>query len=394
MIQSSLFKKIIPGFSEFEDPVLRNFGVAIAIAHLLTIIFYLQFSVVEIFRSPFPICWPFLPNCYAGPAWSQNAIYAYLIFYGAAALLSAVAFLSGRIRVGWILSFATLLLKLILFFKDYRMMGNYHYMIHIIHLLFLFYPLKRKVIPMMLVAIYVSAGALKFNFEWLSGAALLTEPMAKGGLLVAMCTYVVILEMIVSFGLLSKNRNILRLSLAQFFIFHVFSYGQVGFFYPCVMLSLLSIFYLPILLRRDGFRFSREKLAVQLAPLFLFAAAQLAPLAFVGDSSLTGQGRIFSLNMFDARSECLIEEIARFDLVSIETNPKFSYVRIHCDPVTVIGLERAKCAALKKVPGFRDLDVYVNSKKQSGEARPILRIENFCDKNPEFNIWKHNDFIL
>jgi hypothetical protein len=391
---SSLKKFFLVGFEEFRDPVLRYFGVSLAVTHLLSVAFYLQTAAVDLVGSAFPVCWPFLPNCYMGSPWSENFAYAFLAIYAVTAAASAYFYVSTRLWSAWTFSLLALILKLTLTLQDYRLMGNYHYMIYVIHFLFLFYPRKRAVIPAMVVAIYVAAGTLKFNFEWLSGSALLTEPLAKGWLLVAMCTYVVILEMIFSFGLLSRDLRVLRFSLLQFFIFHIFSYGQVGFFYPCVMFCLLSIFYLPLILRREGFRLPRSGRTGVALPICIFAVAQMMPLVFPGDSSLTGQGRIFALNMFDARTDCLIAEIARFDKATVETNPVFQYMRIRCDPISVVGLERSKCASYKSLPGFKDLDVYMNVKKHSGEARPVLRIENFCQKNIEFGIWRDNDYIL
>lgn len=393
------------GFGEYKDPVVRYFGVALALIHLFTIVFYLQHSVLEIAAAELPVCWPFLPNCFEWSPWSAGFTSGYLAIYGIFALGSGVFFAlsfrnEDRIRQAWIFSALALILKFGLLFKDYRMMGNYHYMIQIVHLLFLFYPLKRQVISLIVVGFYISAGTLKFNFEWLSGAALLTEPLVKGWPLVVLCTYVVLLEMIFSLGLLSKKKSFFLFALVQFLIFHLYSYGQVGFFYPVVMIGLLSIFYLPILLRVDRTSFDRWTRAGILIPTVIFAVAQTVPIFFSGgifggESAITGQGRIFSLNMFDARTDCLITERARFGEYTVETDVRFQYMRIRCDPISVIGLQRSRCAYLKKtVPAFRDLDIYVNSKLHSGSPRPILRIENFCEKNPEFSIWKKNDYIF
>lgn len=388
------------GFDEFKDPVVRYFGVALALIHLVTIGFYLQHSVLEIAASDFPVCWPFFPNCFDWPAWSSVFTKSYLTVYGVFAAASAFLFFSNRLRLAWVLSALSLVLKFGLLFKDYRMMGNYHYMIQIAHLLFLLYPLKRQVIGVALVGFYVAAGTLKFNFEWLSGAALLEEPIVKGWLLVFLCAYVVILEMIVSFALMSTNRKIFALALAQFLVFHIYSYGQVGFFYPVVMIGLLSIFYLPRILNVPATQFGHWNRAGVLIPVLVFVLAQFVPAAFSGrvfggESAITGEGRIFSLNMFDARTDCQITERAHFGADTVETDVKFRYMRIRCDPISVVGLQRARCAYLKKnVPSFRDLDVYMNSKINSGTARPVLRIENFCEQDVKFSIWSKNGYIL
>lgn len=383
----------VASLSEFEDQVLQKFGFALSLCHILTIYFYVDNSLYQIFASSFPICWPFLPNCHLNTVWSSGFTTAFLVLYGIVALSSGFFFLKGRIGLAWCLSAATLALKLVLFLQDYRLMGNYHYMIHLTHALFLFYPAKRQVLPLIVVGFYLAAGTLKFNVEWLSGAAMLSEPLIQGWPLIVLCAYVVILEMILAFGLLAKNKYVFWITLAQFAAFHIYSIGQVGFFYPSVMACLLSIFYLPFLLRVSPFEILPGKLALTFAPVLVFGLAQLAPLMFRGDSALTGQGRIFALSMFDARTECLISEFARYGNATIESQVRFQYIRIRCDPITVIGYARTRCETLKGAKqNFSDLDIHLVSRKQvSGEPMQI-RFENFCAKMPTFEIWKDNGF--
>ncbi len=381
--------------NELDDPILRYFGVALSAIHILSAIFYIQHSAVEILASEAPVCWPFLPNCFDRVPWSATETYAYMAIYGLAAAASGVFFLKSRIALGWSFSLLSLVLKSVLLFQDYRMMGNYHYMVNIIQILFLFWPGKRRAIQWMTIGFYVSAGTLKFNFEWLSGAALLEEPHVKGWLLVAMCSYVVLLEMVFVFGLLSNRRSVFWMTMAQLFLFHLYSFGQVGYFYPCVMFALLSIFYLPKIFSFEVSSLDSKIIGWKtVIPMVVFAFAQAAPLAFAGPSALTGQGRIFSLNMFDARTDCAISEVARFKTLTVETELKFQYMRIRCDPVTVIGLERSRCATLRRVrKDFVDIDVYMNSKINSGSPSAILRVKNFCQRDLRFNIWKPNEYI-
>src|SRR5436309_1795448 len=159
---------------------------------------------------------------------------------------------------------------------------------------------------------YFWAGTLKLNWEWISGAGLY-RPMwpFSGGGVVAACAYVIVLELGVAWGLLAGRAWIFWAAFAQFLVFHALSWQVVGFFYPLLMFAILAIFPLSRLVPpRDP----PEGLLTALCrgrevwPVYARAALlpllQLIPYAFPGDRTLTGQGRLYALHMFDARATC------------------------------------------------------------------------------------------
>src|SRR5262249_20474327 len=169
--------------------------------------------------------------------------------------------------------------------------GNYHYMPFIITALYLVWPRPDRTIGFMLVAFYVSAGALKLDKEWLSGAALIAPTWLSGKLLELACAYVVILELVLVFGLLSRDRRIRWLIFAQLAAFHAYSWHVVGFFYPCVMGLLLAWYPLrwreapdedPLFERLTTGRAGWPAYAI----LACYALAQVAPKLFPGDSAI------------------------------------------------------------------------------------------------------------
>lgn len=380
---------------ELRDPVLCYYGIALAATHILSLAYLYWRDFNYIFEATYSICWPFFTSCYELRPWSKIFVNSFFIGYGAVALISAYFFFRRSIQWGWAFSVLALLMKFAITLQDYRMMGNYHYMPYIICVLYLFYPDKRQVIPRMIVGFYLGAGIIKFSFEWLSGASLLSLPPVTGWVLVVLCAYVVVLEMVISLGLLSSNRKIFIFSMVQVLIFHLASYQQVKFFYPGVMIALLMIFVLPSLLNKQ-LTLGLPAVSVRGAvPLVLFAAAQVFPYTLSKDPALTGQGRMFSLNMMDIHSQCSHSVIDRSGNLKQEVRwERRGGVRTQCDPIVLMSLAHQHCVKNKDRPGFKDLDLFLSGRRTTGEGRPILALRDFCTQEREYSIWKSNHFII
>jgi len=146
--------------------------------------------------------------------------------------------------VAWCALLVLNLLKSLILFQDYRLRLNQHYMTYWVTLAFLFVPYKRRAISYLVASFYFWAGTLKFTPDWFSGAALFGRaPLGvPQSLIPASCIYVVFLELVVTFGLLIRNRWIFWCALIQFIAFHIASWPIVQFFYPTLMLSILTIF--------------------------------------------------------------------------------------------------------------------------------------------------------
>src|SRR5262245_34888964 len=106
-------------------------------------------------------------------------------------------------------------------------MGNYHYMPFVIAAVYLVWPSPERVLAYVLVAFYVSAGVLKVNPEWLSGAAMIDKTWLTGHMLEYGCAYVVVLELVLVFGLLSRRPWLRHVTLAQLVLFHAYSWHVV-----------------------------------------------------------------------------------------------------------------------------------------------------------------------
>jgi len=391
-----------------RDPVLRGFGLALALANVLSFAYWqISLPIAEILaRDAAPICWPFFDDCYVLRVFSAGAIDALLWGYLAASLAAALAFTSPRFaRIGWWILVGLLFYRGFFLFQDYRLRLNQHYMLYWSMLAFLFVPGKRAAIRYLVVAFYFWAGIIKIDPVWLSGVALAGESplLVPKALIPAACVYVVILEAVLIFGLLSKRAGWFWATLAQLAIFHVTSWSIVGFYYPLLMACILSIFVLDRLVRpppqlaeaRSHARARRVALGALLGGFF---ALQLLPYAYPGDSAITGEGRFFALHMFDSALEC--EAVAAYekrdggwqDPIALQAPHVFG--RIHCDPIVFWNIARHICRSHRTDPNFVDIGVLVRTRRR-GETgwHRIMNFEHFCASDPAYRIFGHNDWI-
>jgi len=397
------------------DRALRYYGAAMAALHLLTVAYWIEKRTVGILHSRAePICWPVVPACEVLRVLDPAQLSWVLVAYGLGAIAVGLLFLSPTHTPAayWGL-LAINAVKVAIMLLDFRLRMNQHYMAFAVSAAYLFVPGKRSAIRVLVALFYFWAGTLKLNWEWISGAGLYRPIwLFSGRGIMAACLYVIGLELVVCWGLLARRAWIFWAALGQFAVFHVFSWPVVGFFYPLLMFAILSIYPLCRLLpdpRSDGA--ARTADAGLLAALWrgrerwttyataaVFSALQLTPYAFPGDRSLTGEGRLYALHMFDARSIC--EGYAslrgpdgsrtRLDLkLPLET-------RIACDPVVFYGRARNLCRRPETAPvPFRDLDLYLWARRATEtRMRPLIALEQFCSRNVRYHPFRHNGWIL
>lgn len=385
-----------------NDWGLRLYGAALALTHVWTFLYWHSNSFFVNSQSSInaePLCFPIFPNCdlfrslISSEFW-QLILYAYLFL----SVLSVCFFLMRKTEsiAYWLLAFVTLT-KFSLHMSNYNFMGNYHYMVYFVTFAFLFLSDKRRLIQYLVVAFYIAAGSLKINIDWLSGAAMISSPYISGSLLSLSLIYVIFLELILVFGLLHPNRWVRAMTLLQFIAFHVFSWHIVGFYYPMVMFSLLSIFIIdglipgqPTLgpsrnLLMDLFQFRASK--VVYATLLLFILLQVTPFFLVKDPSLSGVPRLSSLNMFDAKTDChilLVGHSRTMGDIHIRRASKNLGVRLKCDPIVYLNQAHQLCRKNKKFKELDRLSLTLFSKRITAtEYSKVLSIKDVCAlKNP------------
>lgn len=372
------------------SPALRGYGIALVATHVLTLIYFARGDLlVRTITADAAVCWPFLADCESWRARSPGAVEASMVVYAALAGATLACFAIRR-RVGTALVGLAVLdaIKAVWVLHDYRLMGNYHYMPFILTTAYLVLPDAGRVSRALVVAFYVSAGVLKLDREWLSGAALIAPTWLTGRWLELGCAAVVGLELVGSFLLLARRSALRWAALAAFAGFHLYSWHVVGFFYPLTMFALLAIFPLTWWWQARGGGAVAGSLRPAIAAVAVYALAQLAPLAFPGDTAITGEGRIFALNMMDARVACdhfsVAQQGARWREIS-DHKPRVG-VRIACDPIRYVSLVREACERAPRV------STYLNARRATDATyQRVFAVDQACGL--DFAILSHNAWI-
>jgi len=383
-----------------QDRALCAYGAALALVNALTCIYWLRVPRLDQLLSPdiAPVCWPFFPSCDAVRVLPGGAIFGIVFGLLVFSLLNAAAFFN-RPRGGWWLLLILSAIKYGIIAQDFRLTLNHHYMALWVTLSFLFVSNKRRVIPILIVTMYFFAGLLKINpsSQWLTGAAFYGRlPLGLPSSLIAYeCAYVIALELLVAFGLLVKRPWVFWGALGQFVLFHVASFWVVGFFYPMLMFLLLSIFVFDRLIAVRSHRQPVVGWHLLVVP-GLFTMAQLVPFAIPGDSSITGEGRMFALNMFDAPLECHATlasgENGKFLVRPLR--PPFVNTRTMCDPVIFLGLTKAYCRAAEGAGDVPEVSLRLESRKVGEVAfHSVVSIDDFCRVMPTYSLLGHNWWI-
>ena len=161
----------------------------------------------------------------------------------------------------------------------------------------------------------------------------------------------------------------------QLFLFHLLSFPVVGFFYPTLMYSMLTIFILVHWKRKAPstleFLMSGRPALSTYGLIVVFSLFQLIPRLMPGDTAITGEGRLFSLHMFDAYTSCEAHAMVKSRVgPPREVNLYIPLaVRIHCDPI--VYLDRAHKLCEKERRGnrfFMDLDLSLRTRRAQSDG--------------------------
>lgn len=405
-----------------SDRVLTLYGLALAAANVLTFIHWqVQARIpLVIGREAAAFCWPFWESCHAFRI-SASGVETVLLVYLFLSLLAGFCFASKEVSTGYWTLLLVNLIRLLIMSEDFRLRANQHYMLSWVVLGFLFVPGKRVLLQHLLVSFYFWAGVLKLDWEWLSGVALYNRDRlwVPEALVPASCVYVVILETLLIFGLYSRRNRLFYATFAQLILFHIFSWPVVGFWYPTLMLCLLSIVAMSRLLHPpDGWVTlpwtpSGRQHLLHAGVLGAFAFLQFVPHLFPGDPVLTGEGRLFALHMFDARVVCEANTTQHLRDGTLRENPLQTdrlAQRVRCDPIIFFDLAKNGCRQIelsrrnpeseeiqqsRQYADVVDFDLSVKSRRSSDpQYHQIIDLRNFCATNPTYDMWRHNAWIL
>lgn len=383
---------------------LRWYGFFLSLTHVVTFFFWHRNSFVYQYltKNANTVCWPQFPFCeslrFLSPLGAEFSFYLYL----SVALFTACFFLKKK-TVPWAYWLLVIinLVKLYIFFMDYRAMGNYHYMPFVVSFAYLFVRQKLFFIPLCIACFYFFAGILKIsNLDWLTGLAFPRRAQFplffNEDIKMTLCFYVVCLEIIGSWFLILKTRW-KAVFYAQFILFHIMSYFIVGYFYPVIMLCLFTLFLLIYVFDEKHISLNLRNALPGGLFIFLIVAGNVLSVFIPGNAGLTGEGRLYGLNMYDAYTECDSQIFLKFKSKTIQESfsARREYsLRIHCDPYVDFNTVNKICAYYKDDPEFIDLNWSLYSKLRSDlEYQRIVNEKNVCSKKLQYFSWRKNHWI-
>lgn len=379
-------------------------GVLSLLHPLVALSWVLDKQIALLLTTPDYVCWPLFPSCHVVRGWfSPSGILVLVGAYAALGVIGAAFFAKKRAREGMIAFVGATVMGFAIYALDYRLRTNQSYMFGLIALAFVFRtrasagPKRRlEMCSVIVPLLYAWAGLLKTNKEWTSGAALYETPLfVPQALIPAACVYVLVLELVLVWGLLSRDHRIRWASYAQLLLFHLVSWKVVGFFYPLLMLGLTSVFPLVWMLNpEDTLTWKRlfgerELRQDALAVGGIVSALQLVPRLFPGDTAITGEGRLFAVHMFDAKVECTggatVGGSMKVELIAQE-----EAVRMRCDPIVLRANIQHLC---RKVRGAR-VDVAIDAKRSTDEQmQSLIHVDDACKQRLGYSVFHHNAWI-
>jgi hypothetical protein len=395
----------VNGAAESPDLVINAYRWAVLASHAIVFLFFLSTNfLMFLTKETEPLCWPYFQNCRLIRFDTTTPITVILLIQALLIVAGASALAVRHYRTFWIVMVCLNTYLVVIISLDYRFRANEFYMLFWLNAVFLLWPAKRWAIPLILMSFYFWAGTLKLNYEWLSGSIL------YHGLFIiparfawAACVYVVVMEMIVIWGLLAKHAWVRWLALGQLAAFHLESLSQIHWFYPLLMATLLSWFVIDWMVPRGPRMTSLANLWRGRAPrsayvlLALFATCQLTPYLYHGDKSLTGQGRIFALHMFEARQVCDVHGLVHYrdhtseaiDLFLPELPP-----RMACDPIVYYDRVTNLCRSHAADPNFVDADFVMHARRATDATMTTVVEEvNFCGRHAVYNVFSNNSWM-
>lgn len=369
--------------------VKQRFIVAVYFCHVLTALYWLTSQLyLRTTNLIETTCWPGFASCldlkFSSP-------YSALILMGSYGSLSLAAlfFDNGKKAFGSTLWLSLLLLlQVFIASLDYKFRGNHVYLFVVFQLLVLAWPRLVQVFPLFMALLYFWAGTLKFNHDWLSGAALYHDlPLIPQAFVASACRYVLALELIGPFFLYFAKGPWFYAFWLQFLVFHFMSWSVVGFYYPSLMIVFLFLLlWLKARTPRLSF-FSQGIKPSAWAFVFLFCFLQFIPRAIPGPEALTGEGRLLSLYMFDAFGTCDAQfgfTDKRGEFISISLFEPNDAVRVGCDPINLLARARYYCHILSEQMSEPSFKFGMLARYKTDTKFSVRGIANFNCQDPSF----------
>jgi hypothetical protein len=221
-----------------------------------------------------------------------------------------------------------------LLFSDFRA-GNYEYYVIAFGLVLLFFPHKEFFLKLTLVMFYALSTVSKIHPGWIEGGyftALKTGlPLFPDWSIPVWTNLVIVMEMVGSWFLMSRNLVLQKVVLVFFTIFHLYSGILVEYRYPATVLPFVLIAFGPL------YRFTKvpldKKSLIGWGFICLLVALQFSPKFIEGDEKMTAEGNKYGLYMFEANHQCFSEASIYYSDGQIKKETYYgNSARNRCEP--------------------------------------------------------------
>jgi hypothetical protein len=230
-------------------------GALFSAIHVINYFFWISSAsyLGKVDASPL-LCWDFFGNCtefyFVPPSLTGVLLTTYLI----TSSIGFLVFLTRRFTgFAWTMLFISFLLKLTFYAQDASLQMNVHALLLITQFCYLFIPNKTNAIRSIIFGTYILSAIGKLSPEYLSGAAINTHISIPLKGLEWVGVFSVVLEVLMPFFLLSRQRLRFGYGFGVLFLFHLAQFYLLRSFEPLGMAILLFFFI------GDHFEYSRRE---------------------------------------------------------------------------------------------------------------------------------------
>ena len=260
---------------------------------------------------------------------------------------------------------------------------NYEYYVFIFTSILLFFPHKEFFIKLSLVLFYVLSTFAKVHPAWITGGYFtnlqLGLPLFPAWSIPLLTNFVMLMEMVGAWFLLSKHPWLQRTALAFFITFHLYSGILVEYRYPATVLPMILAVFGPFYRWTPPPLTKRSVLSWSLMALLVFM--QLTP------KMIEGNG--YGLYMFETNHQCVSEATFNYNNGASETESEVSSLaRNRCDPYRDWFLYNKLC---ERYPDIDSISWTFDHSINGDDFLRIIDVANVCAL--DYKATSHNPWI-
>lgn len=341
----SFYRKIFSLEEIEKSDTLRLLGGALLIGYILTFYGFVEdiSPTVEGVKNGLNLCWPFFQNCESiiflkGYPYSYMQQMVYALLFGII-LLSARKLLERKILIahaGILILFIWLIYTILTSYHQHSYAANYTYYIVGLSFIFLFASYKNFFACLSFILFYFLSTTTKINDTWILGsyfsALKLGAPFFSNELIPFATNFVIFIEIIGAWFLMSSNKLLQRTMFYCFTAFHLYAVIIILYYYSIIAIPIFMILFGPLFKPFKSIPKNRKSYIgwAFIISLFIF---QAIPHMISGDRRMTMEAHFFGFFMFEANHQCDSRVIQNNSVIHRTTNSISDY---RCDVYKVL----------------------------------------------------------